>query len=560
MRRKRDFMEIRHARDINEAKLQFFINISHEIRTPMTLIINPLEKLIAANKDKETGKTYMMIYRNAKRILRLINQLMDIRKIEKGQMQMHFSETNLVGFINDLMMTFDNTARQKNISFSFEHKEDTLMGWIDINNFDKILMNLLSNAFKYTPNNGKVCVCISQGENPNAKGPLKNYIEIKVTDTGIGLDENQKEHIFERFYQISGNGVHNQGGTGVGLHLTRSLVEMHYGTITAENNPDQQGSTFTVRIPKGCDHISLEQIDDNDTYVNNDYSLSQLPTPEPETKEAETITKKKAKTNFTILIVDDEKEIQELLKEELSDEYKISLASNGRDAYEQILTSHIDIVVSDVMMDEMDGLTLCKKIKQNVNTNHLPVILLTAKSKPEEQVEGIEHGAYAYIVKPFNTEVLRSTISNLLNNRRILKNKFSGAQEQKEKVKGIKLKSSDEALMEKIMSVINKNMAEPTLNVEMLAHEVGLSRVHLHRKLNKLTNLSTRDFIKNIRMQQAAKLLKEKKLGISEVAYAVGYNNLSHFSSTFKEIFGVSPKEYTSGHSDEEKGMNINNE
>ncbi|WP_300224958.1 two-component regulator propeller domain-containing protein [uncultured Bacteroides sp.] len=560
MRRKRDFMEIRHARDINEAKLQFFINISHEIRTPMTLIINPLEKLIAANKDKETGKTYMMIYRNAKRILRLINQLMDIRKIEKGQMQMHFSETNLVGFINDLMMTFDNTARQKNISFSFEHKEDTLMGWIDINNFDKILMNLLSNAFKYTPNNGKVCVCISQGENPNAKGPLKNYIEIKVTDTGIGLDENQKEHIFERFYQISGNGVHNQGGTGVGLHLTRSLVEMHYGTITAENNPDQQGSTFTVRIPKGCDHISLEQIDDNDTYVNNDYSLSQLPTPEPETKEAETITKKKAKTNFTILIVDDEKEIQELLKEELSDEYKISLASNGRDAYEQILTSHIDIVVSDVMMDEMDGLTLCKKIKQNVNTNHLPVILLTAKSKPEEQVEGIEHGADAYIVKPFNTEVLRSTISNLLNNRRILKNKFSGAQEQKEKVKGIKLKSSDEALMEKIMSVINKNMAEPTLNVEMLAHEVGLSRVHLHRKLKELTNLSTRDFIKNIRMQQAAKLLKEKKLGISEVAYAVGYNNLSHFSSTFKEIFGVSPKEYTSGHSDEEKGMNINNE
>ena len=230
----------------------------------------------------------------------------------------------------------------------------------------------------------------------------------------------------------------------------------------------------------------------------------------------------------------------------MSDEFRISLASNGREAYEHILTNHVDLVVSDVMMDEMDGLTLCKKIKQNVNINHIPVILLTAKGKTEEQVEGIEHGADAYIIKPFNTEVLRSTILNLLNSRRILKNKFSGAQEQKEKVKDINIKSSDEALMDKIMSVINNNMSEPTLNVEMLAQEVGLSRVHLHRKLKELTNLSTRDFIKNIRMQQAAKLLKEKKLGISEVAYAVGFSNLSHFSSTFKEIFGVSPKEYTS--------------
>lgn len=555
IRRKRDFMEIRHAREINEAKLQFFINISHEIRTPMTLIINPLEKLMAANSDKETGKTYMMIYRNAKRILRLINQLMDIRKIEKGQMHMHFRETNLVGFINDLMMTFDSTARQKNIDFSFEHKDNTLMGWIDINNFDKVLMNLLSNAFKYTPDNGKVKVTLRNGEDQSVKGALRNYIEIKVIDTGIGIDENQKEHIFERFYQISGNGVHNQGGTGVGLHLTRSLVEMHYGTITVENNQECPGSTFTVRIPKGCDHLSLEEIDDSESYpTNNEVEQQSIPTIESNDNEV-SATKKRAKTNFTILIVDDEKEIQEFLKDELSDEYKILLANDGREAYELILTSHVDLVISDIMMDKMDGLTLCKKIKQNVNTNHLPVILLTAKGKTEEQVEGMEHGADAYIIKPFNTEVLRSTISNLLNNRRILKNKFSGAQEQKEKVKDINIKSSDEALIEKIMDVINKNMSEPTLNVEMLAREVGLSRVHLHRKLKELTNLSTRDFIKNIRMQQAAKLLKEKHPSISEVAYAVGFGNLSHFSSTFKEIFGVSPKEFTS-EKKEEKNEN----
>lgn len=543
IRRRQDFMEIRHAKEINEAKLQFFINISHEIRTPMTLIINPLEKLIATNQNKDIEKTYMMIYRNAKRILRLINQLMDIRKIEKGQMKMHFRETDMVNFINDLMITFENTARQKNIDFQFIHENPTVMAWIDINNFDKVLMNLMSNAFKYTPDNGKVYIILKQGENPNVRTPLKNYIEIQVIDTGIGLDEKQKEHIFERFYQISGNGIHNQGGTGVGLHLTQSLVEMHYGIITAENNKNTSGSTFTVRIPAGCSHINIEQIDnseDNNITPAVNYKNMPIITSVNE----ETLSKKKTRTNFHILIVDDEKEIQEYLKEELKDEYKISLASNGYEAYEYLLTNHIDLVISDIMMSEMDGLTLCRKIKQNTNINHLPVILLTAKGKTEEQIEGIENGADAYIIKPFHTDVLKSTISNLLQSRRILKNKFSGAQEQQEKIKEITIKSSDETLMEKIMTIINQNISEPTLNVETLAQEVGLSRVHLHRKLKELTNLSPRDFIKNIRMKQAAKLLKEKKLSISEVAYAVGYNNLSHFSSTFKETFGISPKEY----------------
>lgn len=562
IRRRQDYMEIKHAREINEAKLQFFINISHEIRTPMTLIINPLEKLMASNPDKETGKTYTMIYRNAQRIIRLINQLMDMRKIEKGQMQMHFRETDMVGFINDLMMTFDITARQKKIDFKFIHSNPSEMAWIDINNFDKVLMNLLSNAFKYTPDNGKVYITLSKGENTEVRTPLRNYIEIKVTDSGIGLDEEQKERIFERFYQISGSGIHNQGGTGVGLHLTRSLVEMHYGTITAENNTDSCGSTFTVRIPAGCDHISLEQIDNSKEEENivNTSTTAQFINTVPDNESDEVHPKKKTKTNFNILIVDDEKEIQEYLREELSDEYRISLASNGREAYEHLLTNNVDLVISDVMMDEMDGLTLCKRIRQNPNINHIPVVLLTAKGKTEEQIEGIEIGADAYIIKPFNTDVLRSTISNLLQNRRVLKNKFSGAQEQKEKVKNIEMKSQDEALMEKVMSIINKNMAEPTLNVEMLAQEVGISRVHLHRKLKELTSLSTRDFIKNIRMQQAAKLLKDKKFSISDVAYAVGYSNLSHFSSTFKEIFGVSPKDYTHDSSKEEEKANTDSE
>lgn len=259
------------------------------------------------------------------------------------------------------------------------------------------------------------------------------------------------------------------------------------------------------------------------------------------------------------MVVDDEKEILEYLKNELSSEYKVQTCNNGREAYEYILNNHVDLVVSDVMMPEMDGFTLCKKIKQNANINHIPVILLTAKGRAEEQLEGIGLGADSYLVKPFHIEMLQGIITNLINNRRLLKNKFSGAQEQADKVQKIQLKSSDEVLMNKIMKIINDNLSEPSLSVEMLANEVGLSRVHLHRKLKELTNLSSRDFIRNIRMQQAAKLLKEKKLSISEVAYAVGYNNLSHFSNTFKEYFGMSPKEYMQANLTDHKEENETN-
>lgn len=424
MRRRRDMLELKHAEELNEAKLQFFINISHEIRTPMTLIINPLEKLIANCQDPEQNKIYLMIYRNGQRILRLINQMMDIRKIEKGQMRLSFRETDMVEFINDLMLTFEHTAQQKHIKFSFIHSNPEVKAWVDLNNFDKILMNLLSNAFKYTPDGETITVILTTGEDKQAKTALRHYIEIKVTDSGIGLDEAQKDFIFERFYQINNGITHNQGGTGVGLHLTRSLVELHHGTITADNNPGSNGSTFTVRIPSGCDHLSMEEIEagrKNEQHIslNSDSPVKKETVVLPQTEEEP--KKKRAKNNLTLLIVDDEKEIQDYLKQELANEYKIATCNDGKEAYEYLLNHEIDLVVSDVMMDNMDGMTLCKKIKQNANTNHIPVILLTARDRVEDQVEGLDTGADAYIVKPFNTEILKSRIASLLTNRRILK-------------------------------------------------------------------------------------------------------------------------------------------
>lgn len=548
IRHRQEVMRQKHMEQINEAKLQFFINISHEIRTPMTLIISPLEKLLAEHSEKQP--VYLMIYRNAQRILRLINQLMDIRKLDKGQMHLKFRETDIVGFINDLMQTFNYQAQKKNITFTFEKElegADSLKVWIDLNNFDKVLMNVLSNAFKYTHEGGNIEVSLKTGHNDAYRSALKDYFEIDITDNGIGIDKNKIEQIFERFYQIDNYMTQSNFGTGIGLHLSRSLVELHHGIIKAENREDGQGTRFIIRLPLGSNHLKAEELE-NPEETGSEPTISQLPKDSIYETEEENKTneyrKPKAKTRYRVLIVEDDEEIRRYIRSELDSDFRIYECTNGREGLETILKEKPDLVISDVMMPEMDGITLCRKIKQNININHIPIILLTAKSKAEDQIEGLEIGADAYIVKPFNTELLRTTISNLIANRERLRGKLVGEQQVEEKITKIEMKSNDEILMSKVMKTINDHLADPTLNVEMLAANVGMSRVHMHRKLKELTNQSARDFIRSIRLKQAANLLREKNLSVSEVAYATGFSNLSHFSNTFRDFYGISPSEY----------------
>ena len=548
IRHRQEVMRQKHMEQINEAKLQFFINISHEIRTPMTLIISPLEKLLAEHSEKQP--VYLMIYRNAQRILRLINQLMDIRKLDKGQMHLKFRETDIVGFINDLMQTFNYQAQKKNITFTFEKElegADSLKVWIDLNNFDKVLMNVLSNAFKYTHEGGNIEVLLKTGHNDAYRGALKDYFEIDITDNGIGIDKNKIEQIFERFYQIDNDMTQSNFGTGIGLHLSRSLVELHHGIIKAGNREDGQGTRFIIRLPLGSNHLKAEELE-NPEETGSEPTISQLPKDSIYETEEENKTneyrKPKAKTRYRVLIVEDDEEIRRYIRSELDSDFRIYECTNGREGLETILKEKPDLVISDVMMPEMDGITLCRKIKQNININHIPIILLTAKSKAEDQIEGLEIGLDAYIVKPFNTELLRTTISNLIANRERLRGKLVGEQQVEEKITKIEMKSNDEILMSKVMKTINDHLADPTLNVEMLAANVGMSRVHMHRKLKELTNQSARDFIRSIRLKQAANLLREKNLSVSEVAYATGFSNLSHFSNTFRDFYGISPSEY----------------
>lgn len=529
--------------EINEEKLKFFINISHEIRSPMTMIISPLESLLRRDYDEGTSKALHSMYKNANRIISLINQLLDIRKIDKGQMHITCSETDLVGFIDDLFQTFDYQSGKRNIHFTFEHEQKELPVWIDRNNFDKVLVNLLSNAFKYTPDNGEITVRLTTGTNQKESGTLRNYAEITVLDTGEGIDESKLEKIFERFYQASADLGSAPIGFGIGLNLCRLLVNLHHGTIVASNRKDRKGSSFVIRIPLGNGHLKKEEMTDPSATANR--VVLQAPSyeliGEPEKKKSG-----RSKTHYKVLIVDDDEDVREFLQAELGGTYRVLTCKNGTEGLQAALKQQPDVIVSDVVMPEMDGFTLVRKLKSNGNTSHIPVILLTSKTEHADRIQGLDKGADAYLTKPFVVEELATMISSLIANRMLLKGKFSGAQDQEDKVKSVEMKSSDEILMERVMKVVNGHLDNSELNVEMLAEQVGLSRVQLHRRLKELTGIPASEFIRNIRLKQAAILLKDKKMNISQVAYAVGFTNHTHFSTAFKKFYGVSPTDYIS--------------
>ncbi|MGN1229067.1 MAG: two-component regulator propeller domain-containing protein [Prevotella sp.] len=532
-----------HAEEMNEAKIKFFMNISHEIRTPMTLIMAPLMSLLKEDSDPQRAGAYMTIKRNAERIIHLISQMMDLRKIEKGMMKLRMRETDLIGFVNDICYMFEYQAKAKKIKFTFHHEDEKLPVWIDLANFDKVLVNLLSNAFKYTPTDGKVDITVSHDD--------KN-VTIAVCDTGEGIPKDKINKIFERFYQSETYTNNRHLGTGIGLDLTNSLVLLHHGSITAKNNEDGPGSTFTVVIPLGNAHLNPDEI----AIVSEEKEEQQKPVEEilkesyDFEKETETLSAQANIQNTSkgtkprIAIVEDDLEIQQYLAQELKSSFSITTYDNGQDALTGILKDLPDIVVSDIMMPIMDGTTLCAKIKNNIRTNMIPVVLLTAKSSDEDKLEGLETGADAYIVKPFNLDILRRTLLNLVASRNIMRNKMVGMETQEKNVENLDIQTADDKLMEKVMKVINANMNNADLSIDYIAKEVGLSRVHFYRKMKTLTNQSPHNFLRNIRMKQAARLFDDGHQNVNDVMYAVGYNNASSFSVAFKAVYGVAPREY----------------
>lgn len=536
-----------HAEQMADAKLKFFMNISHEIRTPMTLITAPLQSLMKHDDDPQRRSAYETIRRNAERILGLINQMMDLRKIDKGQMQMRMAETDLVSFVGDCFTLFAHQAEVKGISFSYEHDMEQLPVWIDRRNFDKVIVNLLSNAFKFTPSGGEIKIRVSQ-ESTTAR--------IAIRDTGEGIPEEKIGRIFERFYQASSTANDRNIGTGIGLDLTRSLVELHHGTIEAHNNTDSQGCEFVVSIPLGSNHLSVEEIISEADGNQQETAVLNM---EPETLSAQSTTPSAqpsvpsvSRTNRQrIVIVEDDEEIRNYLISELQRDFDVKGCADGREGLAEVLKSLPDLVISDIMMPQMDGNTLCATIKGSPTTSHIPVLLLTAKNRDEDKLEGLETGADAYIVKPFNMDILRRTIVNLIHTHRMLQLKYGRNDQLEEKVDDVQMKSPDDRLLERIMNVINKNLNNADLSIDGIADEVGISRVHLHRKMKELTGQTPHDFIRNIRLKQAAYLLANQKMNITEVMYACGFNNAASFSTIFKRFYGLSPRDYMKEHSKE---------
>jgi ligand-binding sensor domain-containing protein/signal transduction histidine kinase/DNA-binding response OmpR family regulator len=532
-------LEREHTEQIKEAKLRFFTNISHEIRTPITLIMAPLEKLRVNEKDNQKREIYNLMYRNSARILRLINQLMDMRKIDNNQMQMHFQETDIIFFLKDIMMSFDYLAKTKKIDFELINDIDSLKAWVDQSNFDKIIFNVLSNAFKFTPEGGKITVHLNTGEDAGTTGVLRNYFEIRIQDSGPGIKPDLINKVYDRFFQ-----AHNQNetlGSGIGLHLTKQLVDLHHGTIEAHN--EEVGCSFTIRIPLYSEHLTAEELESrrDDLYqqpAKMSYSEENLTILEDTEKE----TQKKTKSNPTVVVVDDDKDILTYLRMELAEQYNVESFDSSKAAWSAITSILPDVVISDIVMPEMDGNELCRKIKNNSNTNHIPIILLSSKTKDENIIEGLDSGADIYLTKPFNIDILKRNIAQVIGTRQNIKKKYSHPVDYD--YKHLRINSADKRLLGKTIEVIKQNIEDSDFSVEKLSEGVGLSRVHLNRKLKELINTSPSEMIRSIRLKQAAFLLLNNEVNISEVAYKVGFSSHSYFTNSFHDFFGMKPSEF----------------
>ncbi len=566
IRRRRDMrMAIKQHQqeeEIKEAKLQFFMNIVHDLRTPLTLIATPLQKLKSLHDDSQHQRLYGIMDRNTDRLLRLTNEIMDLRKIDSGKMDLRCHYSLISRHINDTagsMSDIMETRHQQLILTDRTNGNEYM--WIDAPQFEKILVNLLSNAIKYTQEGGIIEL---------EWGIEANMLQLCITDNGIGISDEDKQHIFDRFYQVRVNNKHIKG-TGIGLNLVKALVELHHGTITVSDNPEGKGTRFCVAIPTSKEAYKPEEICEKETAhatkadnaetsdITENDSLS-LPETYGDYSDSEDVNFNgegvKGMTRKTILIVDDDDEIRNFLYEELSGPFNVIECADGKTAYDILVKgtaatspydrvkNRVDIVVSDVMMPEIDGIELTKMIRQNVRLSHLPVILLTAKASDRDRMEGLQATADAYVTKPFNLDLLQTIISNTLIRQEKLRNTFKGNELPIDQIDTPEIHSADDKLMERLLKVINDNLANPDLTSDILAKEVGLSRGHLYRKLKELTNQSATNYIRNIRLTKAAELLRQNKTTVSEVAYLVGFRTPNHFSTAFKELYGVTPSEY----------------
>ena len=510
-------------KEVTAQKLQFFTNVSHEVRTPLTLILAPLDRLIVSLRESPYASDLGLIQKNANRLLRVINQILDFRKVEGKQEKLAVREIDLVPFVGEIKSYFDSMASVRAISYTFTSSIKQCTLWIDPDLLERVFFNLLSNAFKFTPEGGSVRIELTE------EG---DRVFIQVIDTGSGIRPANLPHLFDRFYTED-----RSMGTGIGLQLVKEYIHMHGGEIHVKSEPGQR-TTFTVCLRKGKAHF--EDSDLMETSVSHQaYEASRLD--DSETKEILSKT-----YPYTILITEDDDEVRGFLERELSLHFKIRTAANGKDALRVLEEEEISLVVSDVMMPEMNGFELCRTIKSQLLFSHIPVILLTALTDERQRIFGITGGADDYIQKPFHTDYVKIKIIHLLQERQKLRERLL------EKLRDNKLllsepekvESIDDAFLRKFAEQIEAVYADPEYNVEKLSETLGLSRGHLHRKIKELTGTAPVEFLRTYRLNKATQLLRQNAYTVSEVAYRTGFSSPAYFSKCFKAVYGVTPTEY----------------
>jgi len=521
---------------MTKMKLEFFTNIAHEIRTPLSLIVDPAEELKSSeNLAPKAQKLTTLIHNNTIRLMKLVDQIMEFSKYEQGKMKIQASENDFVEFCAEIVLFFNYAAKSRNIELVFINLKDNLNVWFDKEKMESVLFNLINNALKYTPNNGKIIISCDANE---------TSLILSVSDTGIGIADKNIPYLFERFYQTSSFSA-KKTGVGIGLALVKMIVEQHRGNIEVESELNK-GTKFTVFIPLGNKHLTKEQLD---TEGKIQLDLSGQIITEEISDDLTVVSKPEGYStkNKTILIVEDNFELRDYLKQKLVEEFNVVEASNGKEAFDYVINNEVDIVLSDIMMPVMDGIEFCNKLKTNIATSHVPIMLLTARTSMVHRLQSYESGADAYIQKPFNIKIVKARIFNLLKSREILRQKFKTKLDIEPSE--ITFTTYDEKLLKKIVAVIEQNISDSEFGVNELSTEVGVSRPQLYRKIKALTDLSISDFIRSIRLKRAAQILAKDNSSVTEVMYMTGFSNKSYFARAFKDQFGVSPKNYTSNSS-----------
>ncbi len=550
---KQERLDKERMEEVNRLKLQLFTNISHDFRTPLTLIIGPLKRLIDKNiGDGYIKKQHAGMYRNATILLQLINQLLDFRKSEAGKLKLSASKRNIVPFLENIKLSFEELANERNIDYTFKSDEDSYEIWFDKIEMKKVVLNILSNAFKFTPKDGKILLSVSIQKSDSA---TPNSLKLVIQDNGKGIRKEDIPHIFDRYFQL---GQHHElrSGTGVGLALAKDIVLLHKGEIYVESN-EGNGTRFTIILPMGHQHLDEDEIL---TYESNQNSESILDHYDPTIVNIGWISDNNKNQEVfiddtlpSILLVEDNRDVRSFIKDIFEGKHNVFEAENGQEGINIAQSKPIDLIISDVMMPKMDGLEFCHAIKSDLTTSHIPVILLTARTSTKTQKKGYNIGADVYITKPFDADLLKLQVQNLLSSRKHLIDKFR--KDILLEPTELKLKTPDEIFLKKVMDIVEENLSEPSFMASKLMGKMSMSQSVLYRKLKVLTGQSITEFIRTIRLKRASQLLVETDLNVTNIAYEVGFNDLKYFRGCFKKVFEISPSQYRKSKLEEKRQL-----